>query len=116
MASRQRAVKSAGRRRTGRRPSASNPRWGGFAEDLRRRCREANTDRNAASAEPTRPAAFFAVVSRFNSFDNYAPLRCFVATAGRSGGNAMDMLFGSISAPTFWKILLFVHFALAVVL
>ena len=28
----------------------------------------------------------------------------------------MDMLFGTISAPTFWKILLFVHFALAVAL
>src|ERR1700684_2267899 len=28
----------------------------------------------------------------------------------------MDMLLGSISAPTFWKILLFVHFALAVAL
>jgi hypothetical protein len=31
-------------------------------------------------------------------------------------GDAMDTLFGILSVPTFWKILLFIHFALAVAL
>src|SRR5437879_5097431 len=34
--------------------------------------------------------------------------------AGRSGGDAMDFIFDFISVPTFWKILLFIHFTLAV--
>src|SRR5260370_23086100 len=111
MASQPRTVKSAGRPASG---SSLKCVWdrGRLASSRQ----EGNTDRNATRAVLIEPVTFFAVVIRFNSFDNYAPLWCFIATARRSGGNAMDMLFGTISAPTFWKILLFVHFALAVAL
>jgi hypothetical protein len=68
------------------------------------------------SAAPATACDLFEVVSAPHSFDNRAATWCSVATAGTSGGNAMDALLGVISIQTFWKILLFVHFALAVVL
>ena len=52
----------------------------------------------------------------FDPFDNYAPLWCFVAGGGRRGGDAMDIIFDIVSVRTFWRILLFVHFLLAVAL
>jgi hypothetical protein len=61
------------------RPKVATSDVCGLAEDLLHRCREGNTDRNATRAGLIEPV--FAVVIQYNSFDNYAPLWCFVATA-----------------------------------
>ena len=45
-----------------------------------------------------------------------APLWRFVAEGGSRGGDAVDIIFDIVSVRTFWRILLFVHFLLAVAL
>src|SRR4029077_1109983 len=39
-----------------------------------------------------------------------------IVAAGKRGGRAMDALFEIVSVQTFWRILLFFHFVMAVVL
>jgi hypothetical protein len=58
-------------------------------------------------------ASAFGVVIRFGSYDNYASAWCR-RQCPKSGTQAMGIIFDYIREDTFWKILLFIHFLLAV--
>jgi hypothetical protein len=55
----------------------------------------------------------FEVVIGSKSYHTYLPTGV-IARARRSGGDAMNIILSVMREDTFWKILLFVHFALAV--
>src|SRR5215471_12571782 len=57
----------------------------------------------------------FEVVTGFNSYDNYPPTWSHRQDE-KMWGHAMDIIFSVIREDTFWKILLFIHFLLALVL
>jgi hypothetical protein len=56
----------------------------------------------------------FEVVIRWEPYDNCAPGLVSSARPRKSGRDAMNIIFSIIREDTFWKILLFVHFLLAV--
>src|SRR5262245_4905162 len=73
----------------------------GKAPAHRQRLKQGRTDRSCD---------LFEIVTWFDPFDN----RCHSGASSRS--DAMDIIFEVVSVRTFWRILLFVHFLLAVAL